>query len=60
MKKCSQIDSCRFFGEAMAKMPTIAEMMKKKYCYGEFESCARQLVFSTLGKGLCARRSRAE
>jgi hypothetical protein len=27
MTTCDQIDTCRFFKEAMVKMPTIAEMM---------------------------------
>lgn len=35
----------------MVTMPTVAEMMKKKYCHGDDASCARKLVFQTLGKG---------
>lgn len=35
----------------MNTMPTIAEMMKKKYCHGDFDSCARKVVFQTLGEG---------
>ena len=51
MATCDQIETCRFFQEAMNTMPTIAEMMKKKYCNGDFDSCARKVVFLTLGKG---------
>jgi len=32
-------------------MPTVAEMMKKRYCHGDYGSCARQLIFQSLGKG---------
>jgi hypothetical protein len=51
MTTCDQIDTFRFFKEAMVKMPTIAEMMKKKYCHDDFDSCARKVVFQNLGKG---------
>lgn len=51
MATCDQIDTCRFFKEAMVTMPTVAEMMKKKYCHGDFDACARKLVFRTLGEG---------
>ena len=49
MKPCDQIETCRFFLSAMREMPTVAEMMKQRYCQGAFDTCARQLVLRKVG-----------
>ncbi len=51
MDRCDQIEDCSFFNVAMVEMPTVAEMMKQRYCHGDFESCARKIVFASLGTG---------
>ena len=44
MKRCANLDQCPFFNETLPNMPTMAESIKRKYCLGEFEQCARLLV----------------
>lgn len=51
MVRCDQIEACGFFKVAMVEMPTVADMMKTRYCYGGFEDCAGKKVFKALGKG---------
>jgi uncharacterized membrane protein YkvA (DUF1232 family) len=51
MNRCDRLESCKFFQEAMTAMPAVADMMKKRYCYGDHESCARKMIFQALGKG---------
>ena len=42
MERCDQISTCTFFKTAITEMPTVAEMMKKRYCYGDFDACVQQ------------------
>ena len=49
MDRCDQIETCRFFQAAMNNMPTVAEMMKQRYCHGDFDTCARTSVLNELG-----------
>ena len=44
MDKCDFFEKCPFFNDAMANMPSLAEMMKDKYCRDNFKSCARYQV----------------
>jgi len=39
-----------FFNDKMENMPTLAEKYKRDYCLGDFEKCARYMVFKALGK----------
>ncbi|MBU1220457.1 hypothetical protein KKF34_09110 [Myxococcota bacterium] len=47
---CKCLPGCPFFNDRMDSMPSTANIMKKKYCQGSFESCARFMIFSKLGK----------
>ncbi|MBN2722570.1 MAG: hypothetical protein JXR95_00705 [Deltaproteobacteria bacterium] len=47
---CKCLPGCPFFNDKMANMPAMANIMKKKYCQGNFESCARYMIFSVKGK----------
>ena len=51
MSECECLEKCIFFNDKMAKVPTMAEMMKKKYCLGNSDGCARHIVFKAKGKG---------
>ena len=50
MADCECLPGCPFFNDRMTGMPTMAEVMKKKYCRGNFEACARFTVRKKLGK----------
>lgn len=49
MADCECVPKCPFFNDRMVNMPTLAETMKKKYCQGGFDQCARHIVFKVLG-----------
>ena len=50
MGDCECLAKCPFFNDKMANMPSMAVMMKKRYCHEDFESCARHRVFVALGR----------
>lgn len=50
MTECECLAACPFFNDKMERMPAMAEMYKKNYCKGDFERCARYMVFKALGK----------
>ncbi len=50
MPQCEMIAKCIFFNDKMADKPGTAEMMKTKYCKGQFSECARYLVCKALGR----------
>lgn len=41
MADCEKLHKCPFFGDRMANMPTVAELMKQTYCRGDSSQCAR-------------------
>ena len=49
--KCKELETCSFFNEVIKDMPATAEMMKRRFCFGDFESCARVMVFRASGAG---------
>ncbi|MDO9026831.1 MAG: hypothetical protein Q7U87_03015 [bacterium] len=50
MPDCEQLSACPFFNDKMADLPSMAGIYKNKYCRGDFQSCARHMVCSALGK----------
>jgi hypothetical protein len=50
MAHCELISKCLFFNDKMANMPTTANMMKRKYCQGDYANCARYIVCKALGR----------
>ncbi len=50
MAQCECLEGCPFFHDKMENMPSMAETYKNKYCLGDFEECARYIVFSKKGK----------
>jgi hypothetical protein len=50
MSDCVKLKGCPFFNDKMDNMPLLANMYKKNYCKGDFQSCARWIVSETVGK----------
>lgn len=50
MSDCALIETCIFFNDKMASMPSMADLYKQRYCKTDHTVCARYMVFSTLGR----------
>ncbi len=50
MNDCVLIETCIFFNDRMAQMPSMASLYKERYCKGDSGQCARYLVFDALGR----------
>jgi len=46
MAECEKLAKCPFFAGQISTMPSVAELMKKKYCLGDKTLCARYQVAS--------------
>lgn len=44
MAECECLPGCPFFNDKMASKPATAQIMKKQYCLGDNERCARHQV----------------
>jgi hypothetical protein len=51
MSDCECLAGCPFFHDKMADMPSMAEMLKERYCKGDWQACARHQIFTEFGKG---------
>lgn len=49
MAECDKLTTCIFFNDRMDDMPTVAALLKKQYCQGDFRACARFRVTAKLG-----------
>ena len=47
---CDCLPGCPFFHDRMETKPVLAELYKKNYCRGDFNSCARHMIKEALGK----------
>ena len=50
MAICECLNKCPFFNDKMANMPSMANLIKKKFCESDNTNCARYLVFNAKGK----------
>ena len=50
MADCECLDTCPFFNDNMAAMPTMADIVKSRYCHDEHAACARYRVFKAIGR----------
>ena len=50
MADCECMPACLFFNDKMANTPATADMLKKRFCMGDKNECARYMVRSALGK----------
>ena len=48
MADCKKLQHCAFFNERMEKMPSIAELYKKRLCQGNSNECARYILYNFL------------
>ena len=49
MPDCECLERCPFFNDKMVNRPATAEMFKKAFCLGDNTSCARYMIFVSLG-----------
>lgn len=50
MADCEISPTCVFFNDQMADMPSMANIIKDRYCRGSNTMCARHMVFRVLGR----------
>ena len=50
MTDCECLTTCIFFNDKMADMPSMANIIKQRYCRGSSTHCARHMIFRNLGK----------
>lgn len=50
MADCELIATCLFFNDQMADMPSMANIIKERYCKGSNTMCARHMVYRSLGR----------
>lgn len=50
MADCELVATCPFFNDQMAEMPSMAGIIKERYCRGSSTLCARHMVFRSLGR----------
>ena len=50
MADCELINTCPFFNDQMADMPSMSNIIKDRYCKGSNTMCARHMVFRVLGR----------
>lgn len=46
---CECLVRCPFFNDLMNNMPSSAELLKRTYCYRDWDRCARYMVFKVKG-----------
>lgn len=50
MGDCECLPKCAFFHDKMENMPSMSEILKARYCQGDWAECARHQVFARLGR----------
>ena len=50
MADCILLAGCPFFNDQMPGLQTAKEMMKQRYCREDNSTCARYMIFKTLGR----------
>jgi len=50
MADCELLETCIFFNDQMAEMPSMSNIIKDRYCRGSNTQCARHIVFRVLGR----------
>jgi hypothetical protein len=50
MADCELINTCPFFNDQMADMPSMSTIIKDRYCMGSNTLCARHMIFRVLGR----------
>lgn len=50
MSECPNLGGCPFFNDRMNNMPSMSAVYKRNYCKSDFDSCARYMIATKLGK----------
>ena len=50
MADCELLKTCIFFNDKMQNMPSTAEVIKTRYCRGDYADCARFTIVKTMGR----------
>ncbi len=50
MPDCECLARCPFFNDKMSDMPAMSDLYKARYCRGEFDNCARFMIFKQKGR----------
>ncbi|RII25397.1 MAG: hypothetical protein CXR31_14490 [Geobacter sp.] len=50
MTDCELLKTCIFFNDKMQNMPSTAEVIKLRYCNGDYTDCARFTIFKAVGR----------
>ncbi len=51
MPECPILNQCTYFDRRLkATKPTLAEILQKRFCFGDHASCARFMVYRALGR----------
>ncbi len=50
MADCVCLQGCPFFNDKMPDNSGMGAIFKKKYCQGDYDKCARYMIFKALGK----------
>ncbi len=50
MVTCKCTKTCPFFKGELENMPSISEMLKNRYCKGDFSKCARYIIMKEIGR----------
>ena len=49
MAQCKYLTDCPFFKETLENIPAETEVIKRRFCKGDYSQCARYMVFKALG-----------
>lgn len=47
---CECLTTCPFFNDRMKNMPALSNILKARYCRGDWASCARCMIVQELGR----------
>jgi len=50
MSQCELTETCIFFNDQMANMPSTSAVYKKIYCEKDFDTCGRYMIFKSIGR----------
>ena len=50
MTKCELSETCIFFNDQMANMPSTSAVYKKIFCEQDWANCGRFMIFKAIGR----------
>lgn len=49
---CDLTEVCQFFTDNMKDLPKSAELIRNKFCYGDYQSCSRFRIYQKYGENV--------